>query len=156
MKKYVIFLSLLLIFISVFSQQKKNTKVPPKSAIVNKKCDVSGIVRYYFNKYQGYKPDVGSNVYIVKQKDLDSVFNYTLFNEYVALSSSAMSYYSFLKEMSEYKIDKSTKLRIRDVTNFSDEAEMRFNQVVDSLGAVGFKIAMKRDEIKKNTILNRL
>jgi hypothetical protein len=33
---------------------------------------LSGVVTYYFNKAQGDKPDVGSNVFIVKADEIDS------------------------------------------------------------------------------------
>lgn len=46
---------------------RKTTPEPPKN------CNVTGAIRYHFNDYQGYKPDLGAEIRFVPQQAVDSV-----------------------------------------------------------------------------------
>lgn len=49
------------------STQKKTTPEPPKN------CNVTGAIRYHFNDYQGYKPDLGAEIRFVPIQSVDSI-----------------------------------------------------------------------------------
>ena len=46
---------------------KKATPEPPKN------CNVTGAIRYHFNDYQGYKPDLGAEIRFIPIQAVDSV-----------------------------------------------------------------------------------
>lgn len=46
---------------------KKATPEPPKN------CNVTGAIRYHFNDYQGYKPDLGAEIRFVPVHAVDSI-----------------------------------------------------------------------------------
>lgn len=69
----------------VFGQPKGNTNQI-------KTCKISGIIRYFHNKYIGYKPDVGAEIYFVDKKVFDTIIDIEIATEYYDLASAAMGY----------------------------------------------------------------
>lgn len=58
-------------------------------------CKVQGVVRYYFNDYQGYKPDLGAEIYIVPKKEKDTIPHYKNWVEYEELINKKISYLKY-------------------------------------------------------------
>lgn len=80
---YLVLVGLLFFSSSIYCQTKLSDKHVSKSKSIklsdkknritkNKLVDVSGVVTYYFNEYQGDKPDIGAKIYITK-KNIDTL-----------------------------------------------------------------------------------
>lgn len=55
-------------------------------------CQVSGIVRYEFNDYVGYRPDLGAKVHFIRKSANDTIPQLKLWEEYEDLAHRGMMY----------------------------------------------------------------
>jgi len=118
MKK--ITLLLILLFSTVFYGQEIATTESGKKVILNKNgtytytkdqvdtnsstSTIKGVITYYFNKYQGDKPDLGSSVVVVDSAKVKN-FDYQLWKNYHFATS-----YRNIMDMTKTRIDNLTYL----------------------------------------------
>lgn len=63
-------------------------------------CQVTGIVRYHYNDYIGYRPDLGAEIYFIPKTANDTIPHLNLWEEYEVLACQGMKY---MKSISEWK-----------------------------------------------------
>lgn len=85
MKKVIVMMLLAILTIGAsqpsIAQSKARTKARTTRTTTHKKttpaplknCNVTGAIRYHFNDYQGYKPDLGAEIRFVPVQAVDSV-----------------------------------------------------------------------------------
>lgn len=106
---------------------------------------VTGVVSYFFNKYQGYKPDIGAKVYVTLE-NCDSIDDYLRASE--AKANIELNKY-YLDEFKSYG-EKENKQTIDDLNKtIASELEIVNNYAKDT-------IAFKQNEEKAYSILNRI
>ncbi len=119
---------------------------------MSQKSIVSGTVTYFFNDYQGDKPDIGSKVFIfpstmlntktlydslVKEYDLKSIKNS---QEYI-ISSKKIRLQEYLKHKKKYSAEiKEIEQEILDYSN-------RYNSNLDSIKKYGFDKSEKTEDM---------
>lgn len=69
---------------------------------------VSGVVTYYFNKYQGDKPDLGSKAVIIDSLNIDSEF-YSLYQKY----HYGTTYSGFIKRYETFLLNDKNELNMK-------------------------------------------
>lgn len=81
---------------------------------------ISGVVTYFFNSYQGDKPDLGAKVYIVNQKDIPD-FDYEIVANFQRgkVTRSLYSYY-----LDDYNEDIETAKKYEGKKRFKDKYDL--------------------------------
>jgi len=104
---------------------------------------VTGVVSFFFNKYQGYKPDIGAKVYVTLE-DCNSINDYL--HAYEAKTTIELDKY-YLEEFKSYGENKQT---IDDLKKtISTEQEVLNSYAKDTT-------TFEQNEEKTYNILNRI
>lgn len=61
-------------------------------------CQVSGVVRFEYNDYIGYRPDLGAEVYFIPKSANDTIPHLKLWEEYEDLAHRGMMYMKYIAE----------------------------------------------------------
>lgn len=140
MKKVLLFLSVL-ISVSGFGQSK-----------------ISGVVTYFFNKYQGDKPDIGASVYILADSKLaDSVRVIRNYidgkSSYGALEAGESLITSLSKLAEKYEGKKRYKAEYDDVLKQIGDAKTRVQESYNYASTMGCETKSKVDSLDKRSIM---
>lgn len=120
------------------TSQKKVVKV--------QKCEVNGVVTYFYNKFFGNRPDVGAIVRLIKAEDLDSTkFNHAAYSYYKWNRSAAAAYWEFYSQYGQSEADRA----IGSIYNFQKANWDNFDAICDTLAVVQIHLAEILDETNK-------
>lgn len=148
MKKGVLLMLILLLTNIGYSQTynlrshaTKKIQLVKKATKQSKTCEVSGVVRYFFNDYIGYRPDLGATIQFIKKKDMDGEFDFTKYLEYSSYKSYAISYYTICRKYGE-----NAALEFTSKFGFKKADLEKFKTLCDSLSIAYFELAMITDK----------
>ncbi len=145
-------LLIVLMMMSVtFGNAQQKRKIPNRRPALTqkkvvKKCEISGVVTYFYNKFFGNRPDIGATVRLIKAEDLDSTkFNHTAYSYYKWNRSAAAAYWEFYSKYGQSEADRS----IGRIYDFQKANWDNFDAICDTLAAIQFSLDIILDETNK-------
>lgn len=122
---------------------------------INAQSKVSGVVTYFFNDYQGNKPDLGATVYVIdstKIKDFDEIIYYKYYSAMVNKKIAA-SYEKMINDLEEsnkkYGKSKYYKSEYDKNLSFINEFKEKRDGANNDLIKSGFETKEKFDELDR-------
>lgn len=127
---------------------------------------LSGVITYYFNQYQGDKPDIGAQVYIISdssitQSDLLTIDSFKMAKQSVYLwheCADSIDIYKDLLQKAKYKGKKKREAETAEyterVTALKKQQQNYYNDLVNYRAETGEKVAAldKRASDVKNKL----
>ena len=102
-------------------------------------CEISGIVRFHFNDYQGFKPDLGANVFLVKTKYTN--MKVKQFEDEHEEAYSKIFPYMMAKQNQTYKDIFDSDLR--RICSYDENDKKLYESCSDSLFHIYYKLKEK-------------
>jgi hypothetical protein len=114
---------------------------------------INGVVTYYFNEYQGNKPDLGANVYVINKLE-NTDFQYKLIDSFITAKTYKIIYdnrltaYSNYNEMlNQIKGKKKLKDTYEEYQKYAAKAKQDVDDAYSKLRELGIETSAKFDTL---------
>lgn len=117
--------------------------------------EISGVITYYFNAYQGEKPDIGAKLYLIDSLSMSKIKNYKYLIEFPDLKfKKNYSYANSIEELEELKQSKEykkllSKERSLKKRKHKDKYKEKYNKVMSDLKPFLDKIKREQESINE-------